>query len=367
MEEAAPSVHEVVRLPESGHVSLLARVDDTLVVRINALPAVRADRESAALRHAFQGSDRPGSPDGDGASGVSSHRSTLPAVTIAISLKVDDGLVLAADSASTIVGLSEEGVPTNVINVYNHANKIANLRKGSPIGVVTWGSGSIGAASISTLLKDLRKRFTDEGEWHLDPENYTVEHVAERLREFMFEEKYRAEYGEIEPERWPPLGFVVGGYSSEAERAERADEFQVMIANGECPPPERLREYEDAGVTWNGEPEAITRLLLGFGNDLPAVLQQRLGVPDEQVQPVMEVVRQGVERHVVFSAMPIQDAIDLARFLVEVTIGFSRFTPGASTVGGEIEIAAITKHEGFKWVRRKHYFTTEFNPEGMVP
>jgi hypothetical protein len=49
--------------------------------------------------------------------------------------------------------------------------------------------------------------------------------------------------------------------------------------------------------------------------------------------------------------MPIQDAIDLARFLVETTIGFIRstvFLP--KSVGGVVEIAAITKHEGFRWV-----------------
>ena len=34
----------------------------------------------------------------------------------------------------------------------------------------------------------------------------------------------------------------------------------------------------------------------------------------------------------------------------------------AAPVGGPIEIAGITKHEGFKWVRRKHYFDTAMNP-----
>lgn len=33
------------------------------------------------------------------------------------------------------------------------------------------------------------------------------------------------------------------------------------------------------------------------------------------------------------------------------------------TIGGAVELAAITKHEGFKWVARKHYYTTEFNRE----
>lgn len=52
MEEAADPVHEVVRLPEARHVLLLARVHDALGVGLDALPAVRADRERAAFRHA---------------------------------------------------------------------------------------------------------------------------------------------------------------------------------------------------------------------------------------------------------------------------------------------------------------------------
>lgn len=44
-------------------------------------------------------------------------------------------------------------------------------------------------------------------------------------------------------------------------------------------------------------------------------------------------------------------------------LGFLSFygLPGANTVGGPIELAAITKHEGFKWVTRKHYFDEQLN------
>lgn len=58
---------------------------------------------------------------------------------------------------------------------------------------------------------------------------------------------------------------------------------------------------------------------------------------------------------------PIQDAIDFAEFLAYSAVMFSRFAPGSPGVGGPIEIAAITKHEGFKWVKRKHYFNSELN------
>lgn len=48
-------------------------------------------------------------------------------------------------------------------------------------------------------------------------------------------------------------------------------------------------------------------------------------------------------------AMPMQDAIDLARHLVETTIGFVKFSVSRpEVVGGPIGIAAISKHEGFQ-------------------
>jgi len=65
----------------------------------------------------------------------------------------------------------------------------------------------------------------------------------------------------------------------------------------------------------------------------------------------------------VVPAMPIQDAIDLAKFLMELTIQCSKFSPGAPVVGGPIDIAVITKHEHFKWVQRKYYYDNKYNPK----
>ena len=45
MEEAAPAVDEVVHLSEAWDVDLLDGVDDVVRVRLDAPPAVRAERE----------------------------------------------------------------------------------------------------------------------------------------------------------------------------------------------------------------------------------------------------------------------------------------------------------------------------------
>ncbi len=283
-------------------------------------------------------------------------------MTIAISVKVNDGVVLAADSATSLIAQTPTGPA--VAQVYNNANKVFNLRKSLPIAAITWGAGSIGRASISTVVKDLRVRLAGgdpaHKEWHLDPDSYTIEHVAARLRAFIYEELYAPAFKDW-PQK-PPLGFIVAGYSAGSELAE---EYRIDIdAQGNCPPPVLLRPKNECGATWGGEPEAIARLFLGRSNQLAEVLRDSLGVPPDQVQAAMGIITQALTVPLVHDAMPIQDAIDLAEFFVDLTERFSRFKPGAPTVGGPIEIAAVTKHEGFRWVKRKYYFSRDLNPEG---
>ena len=93
-------------------------------------------------------------------------------MTVIVSVKINDGIVMASDSASTF---------TNT-QVYEHAEKIVNLIKGLPIGVMVTGDGGIGSESLTTLLKDIRKRFGDKQDsMYLDPASYTIEAAARRL------------------------------------------------------------------------------------------------------------------------------------------------------------------------------------------
>ena len=110
-------------------------------------------------------------------------------------------------------------------------------------------------------------------------------------------------------------------------------------------------------------PWSLTRLLLGFASNLPALLEAEFPENHAQFVAAFNKIRPMISVPLVQAAMPLQDAIDLARYLADLTIKFSTFAPGASIVGGPIEIAAVTKHEGFKWVTRKYYFDSSFNPD----
>ncbi len=278
-------------------------------------------------------------------------------VTIAISLKVNDGVVLASDSAATM--MSSNG---GVLNVYENANKIFNLQKGSPIGAATWGAGSIDMASIATLAKDFRRVLTEGSDehpdWKMQFDCVSVEEVARRFKIFMYDERYVEAYCKTEGEK-PPLGFVVAGYSPKESFAE---EWLILIDDkGICTGPTRIRGPKETGWYCNGDPEAIYRLVLGFDPRLLEIFVQ-LGVAKKDISNLIRFLKEQLEILMVVPPMPIQDAIDLAEFLVETTIKYRRFLPGAPIVGGPVEIAVITKHEGFKWVKRKHYYDSELNP-----
>ena len=287
-------------------------------------------------------------------------------MTIAISIKINDGLVLASDSASTFIGVTAAGPQPQALNVYNNADKLFNLQKGVPIGAVTWGTGSIGQSSISTILKDLREILTVGDEeahpgWKLDKKTYTVEAVAQKLKEFVFDDLYTTAFKDS-PHPKPDLGFIVAGYSA---KAPMADEFMIEIRGGSCSGPRLVRSREEIGMTWGGNAEALNRLVVGCGVGLPQVLGNIFRLSPDQLPPVVQIIQQNLQLPLVVPAMPMQDAIELAEFLVDLTIKFSRFMPGAPTVGGPIDIAAISKHEGFRWIRRKYYFDRKLNPEGV--
>src|SRR5208283_794795 len=140
-------------------------------------------------------------------------------MSIAVAISVHDGIVLAADSASTLAAAlpvpAAMGSQQAVLTVWNNANKIANLLKGKSIGCVAYGSGSIGSASISTLLKDFRLRLR-EGLEDFNPDAYTMQEVTQRLSNFLGERV--AALGPNDPR--PSLGMMLGGYSADKTTGE---------------------------------------------------------------------------------------------------------------------------------------------------
>ena len=62
------------------------------------------------------------------------------------------------------------------------------------------------------------------------------------------------------------------------------------------------------------------------------------------------------------ASLPKDELGAMAESLVNLTKFKRRVTKEEETVGGPIDVAVITKGDGFVWIRRKHYFRPELNP-----
>ena len=263
-------------------------------------------------------------------------------MTICVGIKVRDCIVFAADSAVSM--LATVGGQSLVQNVWSHGIKVYNLHKELPIVAMSTGAGNLGDASISELAKYLRNQFTLETDQQIDVTKYRMEEVtgtaAEFLKQFVTDES---------------LEFFVGGYGGGEPYGEI---WKFAFNNGQLEDPKLVvAQTNFAFVLWAGSGgDALHRLVLGRDWRMSEWLANA-GVEAN----VIADIEQRVYVPFVNPAMPVQDAIDLAAFLVDVAKGYNAFTPGMNLVGGETDIATVTRHEGFKWIKRKHYYDARLN------
>lgn len=56
-----------------------------------------------------------------------------------------------------------------------------------------------------------------------------------------------------------------------------------------------------------------------------------------------------------------EDMANMAESFISLTSLVRRMQPGEETVGGPVDVAVISKGDGFVWINRKHYFRSELN------
>ncbi len=129
--------------------------------------------------------------------------------------------------------------------------------------------------------------------------------------------------------------------------------------------------------------QSINRLFLGFSDGLfnlfKRVDQQFGEALEEQVKPEIRRLLgelfeqwQAEKTHYwtpvveVVTSLPKDELAGMAEALVNLTKFKYRVTTERETVGGPIDVAVITKGDGFVWIKRKHYFNPQFNPRVMA-
>lgn len=252
-------------------------------------------------------------------------------MTIVASVKSRDGLILAADSMTTVTVPGPTG--PQFFKAYENGRKLYQMRD-LPVGAVTYGLGNIGSRSIEGLVLEACKQM---------PHDVTaVDDVARGLYEYLHHE-YDAAFEGVEQEQRPACGFLVGGYS-EGEAFARLFEFEFPVADG---PTENLGP-EQFGSAWRGVDFPFVRLWRGFAPALLNSLATEEGIALERINALVAPLEIGVA----YEGMPVQDAVNFATYILDTTIGFSRFAPGIAACGGPLQVAAILPDKGFRWIAK---------------
>ena len=74
-------------------------------------------------------------------------------------------------------------------------------------------------------------------------------------------------------------------------------------------------------------------------------------IKDRHVDPLLDVVK----------ILPKENLASMAEALINLTSLKRQMSLDLETVGGPIDVAVISKGDGFIWLKRKHYFKPELN------
>jgi len=259
-------------------------------------------------------------------------------MTLIVSLRIPDGIVIAGDSLSTMMGVLQlqgdlemkcpkcgfkhkekavlPGIPLPSTTL-SYAQKVFPFL--GEFGVGAFGLGQLANKTpyffIRELEKELRAKEPNERpQTVIDAANVIGERALGLLKQQMTIEKQDISK---QKDDWRPLGFQVAGYN-----ADQATTIELQIGKDV-----KSRTFITPGVTVSGQ-----------NNVAIAIFQLYKANPQQQPH---------------YAAFSLQDAISYAEFLISTTADYQRFSRSIAGVGGEVDIALITPFDHFVWIRQK--------------
>src|SRR5262249_55011429 len=143
------------------------------------------------------------------------------------------------------------------------------------------------------------------------------------------------------------MNFLVGGYD-EGDPYGRT--FEVAIPSAPNPVEHNVNVF---GMRWGGQTEITSRILNSIDASMLATLKQRYGLTDAQALHLEQDLQASHALAIPYQFLPLQDCVDLAILLIETTAQLMQYTVGVRGVGGAIDIATITRTDGYKPVQVK--------------
>lgn len=300
-------------------------------------------------------------------------------MTAEIAVMNQEAVALAADSAVTLA----DGDNGNITKIFTSANKLFALSRYHPVGIMVYGNARLGEVPWETVIKLYRDHLNAEGKDTI--EDYTsdfIQFIDVQASKFRIDQ---------EEARWPRSGIVIAGFG-ELEIYPAIVSLEVLGFRGQL-----MYRLEKPSIAIEGiealvlpyaqkevvqgflkgiEPSYRSKLLDIFEITLSKLLAEALGGSESDVSHALERAMVALHKELdrieweeyaepvlaTISDMPKIELPIVAEALVGLQSLKRKVSEEHETVGGPIDVALISKGDGFIWIKRKHYFDPEINP-----
>ena len=290
-------------------------------------------------------------------------------MTAEIALMNNKAVVLAADSAVTIGTTGK---------IY-HAEKLFSLRTDEPVGMMIYNSTDYLNIPWETLIKTYANTTSRE----VQP---TIVHYVSDFLTYVCKKVSGGEPEHVEEIQDDGFsGIVVAGFGEEELRPTLVALRVLAVEDVMIYTTEEVSDFEleDLGsvVRPFAQSEMVPRFFDGVDLDLLGAILSRVekrlkrfasdlselvpGLDDQLGRLVRKHVKayeRGLKSHIdrhysgpivhMIESLPKEELADLAESLVSLTALKRRVAPEQETVGGPIDVAIISKGDGFVWHKR---------------
>lgn len=264
-------------------------------------------------------------------------------MSLGIAFKSPEGIVLAADSRVTLNMEIHKGPEKTIIpSTFDNATKLLRFQNHDYVGVVTYGAGAIGLKEPRTAqsyLPEFENELAKD-----DKKRFSIEEFASKLAGFFLKQWNSLMSA---PASHSDMFFLVGGFDKDSPYGRV---FLVAIPSAPTPVEKNKDQF---GLIWGGQLGFTTRLIKGMDPELPDFVQKHLNITDEQKASLGNYLETALLLRIPYQFLPLQDCVDLSIFLVRTSIEIQTWLVDVRGVGGAIDVATITRTDGFRYVQQK--------------
>lgn len=265
-------------------------------------------------------------------------------MSLGIVIKTPEGLVLAAESRITLKSqLQTPQGPKSLPVHFDNATKLLSFfRPNTTVGVVTYGQAVIGQQNPRTAAS-----FVPEFEASLPKKRLLIQDFAAKIGEFFLRQWRQNMPPDDELANTPNMTFVVAGFNPDDVYGQV---YLVQIPR--APEPVQQNPGNQFGITFGGQHEIVSRIMMGYDARLLEKLKQGLNLTPEQRGKLGELVKE-FQLRIPLQVFALQDAIDLSCFFIRATMDAQRLSIGVRGVGGAIDIAIVRRNDDLLFIQRK--------------